>query len=83
MAPEERGMMYIYKPPSQVHSHYIINNYYAYKHIVIIMLSHGIIYVEVFVAFYSVCNTSLFSGIVDGVMVTSHCFVEPSSLLVP
>ena len=33
--------------------------------------------------FYSVCNTSLFSGIVDGVMVTSHCFVEPSSLLVP
>ena len=55
-----------------------MNNYYAYKHIVIIMLLHN--YVEVFVAFYSV---SLFSGIVHGVMVTSHCFVEPSSLLVP
>ncbi len=45
LRPEERGMMYTYKPPSQVHSRYIINNYYAYKHIVIIMLSHGIIYV--------------------------------------
>ncbi len=46
VAPEERGMMYIYKPPSQVHSRYIImNNYYAYKHIVIIMFLYGIIYV--------------------------------------